>query len=130
MNAQPSQSAPASYEQAWRSASDGEARYLSAVAGGSDARQLRMLAGDARDLWSEVVVVCGGFEAVARDKIVSPPRGNRLQLLHQAWSEFSDWRGRSDDASARCQLFAALTGAHLDPLPAARGTVRLDAVQR
>jgi hypothetical protein len=130
MDAKSSQAPVPSYEHAWRSANDGEARYLAAVSAGKDAAHLTTLAAAARDLWSDVVVVCGGLEAVAREKIVSPSRVNRLQLLHEAWTQFSHWRGLSDDASARCQLFAALMAAHLATLPAtAHSVVRLDAVQ-
>jgi hypothetical protein len=97
---------------------------------GATPEALASLAEQACDLWSGVVVACGGFEAVAREQIVSPSQGHRLQSLHQAWTEFNEWRSRSDDASARSQLFAALAAAHLDNAPApARTVVKLDAVQ-
>jgi hypothetical protein len=131
MPAKPSQPPAARYDRAWRSANDAEARYLTAVSAGTDSKQLAALAAQACDLWSDVVVVCGGFEAVAREKIVSPPLVNRPQPLHQAWTEFSHWRGLCHDASAQAQLFAALTSAHLGTLPATtHNVVRLDAVQR
>jgi hypothetical protein len=129
MDGEPGRAPEARYDHALRSADAGEARYLAAVSAGTDSRQLAALAGLARDLWSEVVVVCGGLEAVARESIASPLRVHELQLLHEAWTQFSHWRGLSDDASARAQLFAALVGAHLGTLAATRGVVRLDAIQ-
>jgi hypothetical protein len=128
MDREPSAAPQARYDHAWGSANAGEARYLAAVSAGKDSQQLAALAGQARDLWAEVVVICGGSEAVARERIVSLPRVNGLQLLHEAWTQFSHWRGCSDDASARAQLFAALLAAHLGTLPPSRSVVRLDAI--
>jgi hypothetical protein len=118
------------YHQAWRSATDAERRYLAAVAGVTDAEQCSALAMQARDLWSEVVTVCGRFEASAREKVAAPPLVNRLQALHRAWTELSDWTSRGDDASSRTQLFASLAGAHLGELPETDDVVRLDAAKQ
>jgi hypothetical protein len=127
MRKQPGHTLAVTYHQAWRAATDGERRYLAAVAGGRQAEQCSALAMQARDLWSEVVTVCGRFEAPARDKVAALPLVNRLQALHRAWAELSDWTSRGDAASSRTQLFASLAGAHLGELPETDGVVRLDA---
>jgi hypothetical protein len=103
----------ADYQRALSTATDAAQRYLTAVGRGDDRKRLADFAMDARDLWAAVATVCSMAEDAARSRLVVPPLRHRRRALQRDWLERRNWAARGEDASARCQMAAALMKAHL-----------------
>jgi hypothetical protein len=102
---------------AWRAAHRAERAYLAAVSRQEPPERLAELAGAARDLWTAVTVTCALGEEAARDRTLFGPLGYRRPAwLRSMRIELAQWAALADDAAARCDLFAALEGAHHGPI--------------
>jgi hypothetical protein len=107
----------ADYLQAVTVASAAAKRYLAAVARRENPRNLVDLVMETRDRWAAVEMVCALGEDVAQTRIRESPWRHRRKTCHASWVDARLWAGRAEDASARCQMAAALIQAHLGEAP-------------
>jgi hypothetical protein len=108
----------ADYERTVNSATTAAKRYLAALASREKPGDLIDLAMDARDRWAAVEMVCALGEDSARARISELPWRHYRQASRTAWLEVRNWAVRAEDASARCQMAAALIHAHRGEEPA------------
>jgi hypothetical protein len=108
----------ADYERTVDLATSAAKRYLAALACGEKPRDLIDLAMDARDRWAAVEMVCALGEDAARARIGELPWRHYRQASRTAWLDVRNWAVRAEDASARCQMAAALIHAHRGEVPA------------
>jgi hypothetical protein len=100
------------YQGAVAEASCAAKLYLAAVRRGEERTCLVSLAMDARDRWATVTTICALGEDAAQARIGAQPWRRRRRTCHPEWLEARHWAVRAEDASARCQMAAALIGAH------------------
>jgi hypothetical protein len=108
----------ADYMQAVAVASGAAKRYLAAVARRATSRDLVDLVMETRDRWAAVEMVCALGEDAAQSRISESPWRHTRKTCHAAWMDARHWAVRAEDASARCQMAAALIQAHLGEAPA------------
>jgi hypothetical protein len=108
----------ADYQRAQKSATIAAKRYLAAVAHEEKAGDLVDLATDLRDRWAAAEMVCALGEDAAHTRIRELPWRRYRQASRAAWLDARNWAVRAEDASARCQMAAALIHAHRGEEPA------------
>jgi hypothetical protein len=107
----------ADYLRAVAVASGAAKRYLAAVARRENPRDLVDLVMETRDRWAAVEMVCAAGEDLAQIRISDSPWRHNRKTCQAAWLDVRLWAGRAEDASARCQMAAALIQAHLGEAP-------------
>jgi hypothetical protein len=106
------------YERAVNSANSAAKRYLAAVARGEKPEGLVDLAMDMRDRWAAVEMISALGEDAAQTRARELPWRHYRQASHAVWLDARQWAVRAEDASARCQMAAALIQAHHGGEPA------------